>query len=224
MKKSSIFSIATTLKRLPEDCQVYTFIPPKLHNYAPPVTQEMLERFERIHDTIKWISGGYIAFLSFYWVQSSIIPPIVCLIVLELFVFLMGLSVLRLYWSIYNVGSYIGVVLENKSDLKWHTMSRFYGDYLKEYERRPERVKRPFPFGERWGGDSSQVSILLIALNIIALIIFVCFSIQNYKPELIFEHFKSLPSINNIISFSFVSIAILIILFNFYICKKLWHI
>lgn len=37
-KNSSIFSIATTLKRLQEDYHVYMFIPPDVHNYTPPVT------------------------------------------------------------------------------------------------------------------------------------------------------------------------------------------
>ncbi len=180
--------------------------------------QEMLERFERIHDTVKWVSGGFIAFLYFYWTQG-VISPIACIIILELFIALLGLSVLRLYRSIYFTGSYLGVILESRTDLKWHTMSGFYSEYLTEYKT----IKnKKFPFGDEWGGDSQQVSFLLIALNIIAIIFFILVSTLNFNEVLYNESIKSPALI--LISFLFASIAVSVIFFNIYIWRELWDI
>jgi hypothetical protein len=60
MKKSSIFSIATTLRHLPECYQLGIFIPPKVGNFTPPVTSHAQSRdgMEKRYPNIKnfeWI-------------------------------------------------------------------------------------------------------------------------------------------------------------------------
>ena len=50
MKNSSAFSIATSLKHLLEVCQVYIFIPPKVHKSTPSLTPDpVMNHDEMIH-------------------------------------------------------------------------------------------------------------------------------------------------------------------------------
>ncbi len=87
--------------------------------------QEMLERFDRIHDTAKYGIGAFIAFLSYYFTTDF--DDFIALTILQLLVALVGAYVLRLYRSIYTVGTYIAIVIEGNSKAKWHRMSRQVG-------------------------------------------------------------------------------------------------
>jgi hypothetical protein len=127
--------------------------------------QEMLDRFERIHDTAKYGIGAFVAFLSYYLVHPEF-DDFISLLILQLLTALIGLSSLRLYRSIYVVGTYITVVIEHGSEAKWHRMSRQLDDYDKGHKW---SHSLPFPVGNRWGADSAQTGILLIALIIVGI-------------------------------------------------------
>lgn len=129
--------------------------------------QEMLERFERIHDTVKYSVGAFIAFLSYYYISSDF-DNLAAFTILQLLIALIGLTALRLYRSIYGVGTYIAVVIEDGSNAKWHRMSRQLDRYENEHNKYHWIYKLPFPLGNRWGGDSAQVAILLIVLVLVA--------------------------------------------------------
>lgn len=111
--------------------------------------QEMLERFQRIHDTLKWGVGVFIAFLSFYLTItfknfSDIFPNLIennvptvptnitALLIMQIIIALIALSALKSYQGIYSLGTYIAVVIEKGNGGKWHRMSREYGRYLQD--------------------------------------------------------------------------------------------
>ncbi len=128
--------------------------------------QEILERFERIHDTAKYGVGAFIAFLSYYYTNPDF-DDFTALTILQLLIALIGLTALRLYHSIYGVGTYIAVVIEDGSNVKWHRMSRQLDRYEKEHKKYRRIHKLPFPLGRRWGEDSAQVAILLMVLILV---------------------------------------------------------
>ena len=122
--------------------------------------QEMLERFQRIHDTLKWGVGGFIAFLSFYLTItfknfSDIFPKLIennvptvptnitALLIMQIIIVLIALSVLKSYQGIYSLATYIAVVIEKGDGGKWHGMSREYGRYLQDiYEDKTDSDKK----------------------------------------------------------------------------------
>lgn len=129
--------------------------------------QEMLERFEKIHDTLKYGIGGFIAFLSFYLAVHKIdgivpIPNMIALFTMFSIVLFMGLSVLNNFRHIYRIGTYIAFIIESTNGVRWHRMSRRYGDYLK-YLKKKNKLKW-WEIAWRWGADSTQLAIVLIAL------------------------------------------------------------
>ena len=154
--------------------------------------QEMLERFERIHDTIKYGVGAFIAFLSYYYTTRSDFDKFMAFTILQLLVALIGMTALRLYHSIYVLGTYIAVVIECGSEAKWHRMSRQLDQYEKKHKKYPWKHRLPFPFGERWGGDSAQGAILLMVLLLVGSVAIFskagCFSelLPNCAPQWIF--------------------------------------
>ena len=163
--------------------------------------QEMIANFERIHDTTKWITGGFFLFLGAMWQYPNLFPPYASLFLLFA-VGLLGLSCLRLYQGIYTLGSYVAVVIECRSNAKWHIMSRCYGDYKKKKGIIPKLADHlPFPFGKAWGGDSSQLSILVIGLNLFAFFI----------------------AINLLHDNTTFAVAVLAFLFNLYVFYKLFY-
>ena len=128
--------------------------------------QEMLERFDRIHDTAKYGTGAFIVFLSYYYTNPDF-DNLLALTILQLIVALIGLASLRLYQSIYVAGTYIAVIIEDKSEAKWHRMSRQVDSYEEKNKKNKWIRLLPFPLGKRWGADSAQLAILLITLMLI---------------------------------------------------------
>lgn len=126
----------------------------------------MLERFEKIHDTAKYGVGAFIAFLSYYYTRSDF-DNLMAFTILQLLVALIGMTALRLYHSIYVVGTYIAVVIECSSEAKWHRMSRQLDQYEKKHKKYRWTHQLPCRFCERWGGDSAQVAILLMVLVLV---------------------------------------------------------
>lgn len=90
--------------------------------------QEMLEGFERIHDTGKYGIGAFIAFLAYYY-ESLNFSNFLALVVFQLLVLLMGVYARRVYQSIYVVGTYIAFVIEKTNGVRWHRMSRSIGEF-----------------------------------------------------------------------------------------------
>ena len=131
--------------------------------------QEMLNSFERIHDTAKYGIGAFIAFLAFYYSELNFNNDALALLILQLIVLLMGISFLRLFQSVYVEGTYIALIIENGPDAKWHRMSRSYNYYIKDKGKEKWQDKLPFPVGKRWGADSAQYSFIILILTIIAL-------------------------------------------------------
>ncbi len=145
--------------------------------------QEMLERFERIHDTAKYGIGAFIAFISFYLAYSDF-DNIVALLIMLSIVTLMALSALNNYQLIYTQGTYIAVIVEEGSDAKWHRMSRSYDDYLNKLRKMTWWEKWPFPIGLRWGADSTQFSYLAIALTFLSFgAVYLKTSFQAFTPS-----------------------------------------
>ncbi len=128
--------------------------------------QGILERFGRIHDTAKYGTGAFIAFLSYYYMNPGF-DNFIALIILQLLVVLIGMSSLRLYQSIYVVGTYIAVIIERDSKAKWHRMSRQLDCYEKKQNENKWTMASPFPLGKRWGGDSAQIAIFLTTLTVL---------------------------------------------------------
>jgi len=131
--------------------------------------QEILQRFERIHDISKYGIGGFIAFISFYFSSElfEVIKPLdnlLALLIMQLIVALMGLSLLNSYQRIYSIGTYIAVIIETGKEGKWHRMSRGYPDYLVKKKLIKGREKCFYPIGEKWGTDSATLSFILFAL------------------------------------------------------------
>ena len=139
------------------------------HEYAS-LRQEMLDRFERIHDTLKFGIGGFIAFLSIYLVipDSSTfisIPDGIAILIMWAIIAFIGLSALNNFQMIYKIGTYISFLIEKNNDVKWHRMSRKYSEYLSD-KKKIWKIKKyiPGPIGQMWGSDSTMVSIILIIL------------------------------------------------------------
>ena len=141
--------------------------------------QEMLELFQRIHDILKWGVGGFVVFLSFYLAiegaYGMVITDREALYIMLAIIAMMGLSVLRNYYGIYTIGTYIAVVIEKNNSGKWHRMSRQYDDYLEKMNKNKKKEKLkvswwerylPWPVGSRWGADSMQLCYILIGLFI----------------------------------------------------------
>ena len=128
--------------------------------------QEMLERFDRIHDSMKYGTGAFIAFLSYYYATSEF-SNYIALIILQLLVSLIGVCSLRHYQSIYRTGTYVAIIIEENSEAKWHRMSRQLDSYWKSINKDKWTCDLPFPLGKRWGADSTMLAILLIILAII---------------------------------------------------------
>ena len=113
--------------------------------------QEMLERFERIHDALKFGLGAFLIALSYYYIEDKF-DGFIALIILQLIIAMIGLYSLRLFKSIYTMGSYIVAFIESTStEAKYHTMSR-------------EKSKK-------WGGDSRFIGLVLLALVIISIFV-----------------------------------------------------
>jgi hypothetical protein len=149
--------------------------------------QEMLAQFARIHDSVKWGTAGFGAFLLYYFGKEYPLigtnGQILGLIILELIILLIGLSSLRIFHAIYLEGTFIAVILETDEKLHWHNMSRGYDDFLQRKDLTSFRDWFPFPLGKRWGGDSSQIALLLLGLNIIAISGFL-FKMTNFNDFL----------------------------------------
>ena len=131
--------------------------------------QEMLERFGRIHDTAKYGTGAFIAFLSYYLANPNF-DIFFALTILQLLVALIGMSSLRLYQSIYVVGTHIAVIIEHDSKAKWHRMSRQWDCFEKNKNKNKWTCRVPFPIGKRWGADSAQAAIFLSTLIILGFV------------------------------------------------------
>lgn len=130
--------------------------------------QEMLARFERIHDTAKYGTGAFIALLSYYYANPSF-DDLIALTIFQLMIAIIGMSFLRLYQSVYNIGTYIAVKIECDSEAKWHRMSRQKDSYEEKSGNIVWTQRLPFPLGKRWGADSAQFAILLITLMLLGL-------------------------------------------------------
>jgi hypothetical protein len=137
------------------------------HEYQS-LRQEMLERFDRVHDTLKYGIGGFIAIVGYYHTHTATMDHALALTLLELLILAIGMSSKNIFHSIYVEGTYIACVSERESQAKWHRMSRCFDRYLKDTNRSPLTRRLPFPLGRRWGGDSANVAVILIFMLLIA--------------------------------------------------------
>lgn len=186
--------------------------------------QEMLERFGRIHDTAKYGTGAFIAFLSYYYKVGRFDDYFFALVTFQLLVALIGLSALRLYQSIYDIGSYIAAIIEQDSEGRYHRMNRQRRDYERDVGKRRWTYSLPFPLGKRWGGDSAQFAILLVALTLIGLFA-VLSKNDNLKtlfcPFCAYEALKCLLFLRSseILVFTFI---VILLTCNVMVIYKLW--
>lgn len=122
---------------------------------------EMMKQFDRIHDTMKYGLGVFIALIAYYHASTpDKISSGIAICLFQLLVFSIGIIILRNYQGIYLEGTHIAVCHENAIEFPWHRMSRRYGDFTKE--------KFPFPFGSRWGADSTVFSYILFIAGTVA--------------------------------------------------------
>jgi len=126
--------------------------------------QEMLDRFGRIHDTVKYGIGAFILFLSYYYGKDEF-DNFIALAILQLFVTLIGVYSLRLYQSIYTIGTYIAIIMEKASGVRWHRMSRNIDKY--KIMERDGNKGGTTKTSKRWLSDSSSFAVLLVALMFI---------------------------------------------------------
>ncbi len=126
--------------------------------------QEMLQRFDRIHDTTKYGVVVFIAFLSFYLAAQGALKldSLVSLIIMNFIISLITLSVYHNFEVIYTHGTYIAVMIEEESEAKWHRMRRSYPDYIESIKKKTWRDKLRI----KWGGDSKQFSYLILVLTL----------------------------------------------------------
>lgn len=172
--------------------------------------QEMLERFDRIHDAMKYGTGAFIIFLSYYYTTKDF-DNFISLTILQLLVALIGLYSLSLYQSIYKVGTYIAVIIEDQSEAKWHRMSRQFDLYSRNIMTKKWTNGLPFPFGYRWGTDSTMLALLLISLLIITIgaVLLKVESLPAFQPSLV-SHWIKLSIIGFLLLFNVIIIYQLI--------------
>ncbi|MFZ3383559.1 MAG: hypothetical protein WA144_06500 [Candidatus Methanoperedens sp.] len=114
--------------------------------------QEMLDCFDRIHDSMKYGIGAYIAFISYYYLTpESSFGFLIALTIVQLLVALIGIYLFGLYKTIYRIGTYIAVNIEENSGPRWHRMSRQYP--------KPKGLKKIL-YG--WGSRARVDAIFLI--------------------------------------------------------------
>ena len=131
--------------------------------------QEMLEGFERIHDTGKYGIGAFIAFLAYYY-ESHNFSNFLALVVFQLLVLLMGVYARRVYQSIYVVGTYIAFVIEKTNGVRWHRMSRSIGEFKENSGEQDVEKNSSTKAPKGWGKDSFWFGLLLLALIFVGIV------------------------------------------------------
>ena len=134
----------------------------------PTLRQEVLERFERIHDTAKYGVGGFVAVLGFYYSRDNLDHAFV-LLILQSLVILIGLSALGHSRAIYSLGTYMAVISEKDSNkARWHRMIRHYSDYVEKYGEEIQKeyawLDKLMVLGRKRGVDPTMVSIMTFVL------------------------------------------------------------
>jgi hypothetical protein len=127
----------------------------------------MLERFARVHDTMKYGIAGFIALVGCYHMNSIAMDPALALTLLQLLILAIGLNSTNIFYILYNQGTYIAYKCERESPAKWHRMSRHLDEYL--LHKKLSRASRlPFPMWRRWGGDPANVAWILVFMSLVA--------------------------------------------------------
>ena len=122
---------------------------------------EMMKRFDRIHDSMRHGLGVFIALIAYYHAYApDKIDSGIAICLFQLIVFSIGIIILQNYQSIYLEGTHITVCLEKTNEHPWHRMSRHFGEY--------KNNKLPFLLGSRWGADSAVFAYILLLIGIIA--------------------------------------------------------
>ena len=122
---------------------------------------EMLKRFDRIHDTMKYGLGIFIALIAYYHAYApGTISSGIAICLFQLIFFSIGIIILQNYQSIYLEGTHIAICHENEIPHPWHRMSRHYGEFTNK--------NLPFLLGSRWGADSAVISYILLFIGIIS--------------------------------------------------------
>lgn len=133
---------------------------------------EMLTRYSRIVENIRLVAPGVLGVLAFQHANPNIIPVDWILAFMEGLILVVGLVALNEFRHIYRLGTYIALFCEHVTVPGWHRMSRTIRKFLdSDYCERvspdlPARKRRnwPFPFGERWGEDSTMIAYILFLL------------------------------------------------------------
>jgi hypothetical protein len=163
---------------------------------------EMLARFQKVFDTVKLGVAGVLAVVAFQQTRPTAIPADWLLTLLQALILAMGLIALNEFRHIYRIGTYIAVFCEGGQITGWHRMSRKLGNFLGSaaYEKSGDpsvraRHNRPFPFGERWGEDSTVFAWLLFVMAVLSWVssLFVAQSIGSLLwPNLLVDIFGAL--------------------------------
>jgi len=171
--------------------------------------QEMLERFERIHDTLKFGLGAFLIALSYYYIEDKF-DGFIALIILQLIIAMIGIYTLHLFKAIYNIGSYIVEFIESISkEAKYHTMSREKKEKLNTINDKQKKGSNL-----NWGSDSRFIGFVLSVLLIIS--IFVIIKKSKFLENLNIEQLSKL----NIEQWFLIIISIAIIIYNIYLIIK----
>lgn len=152
---------------------------------------EQLMRFDRIFETVKLLAPAILAAIAFEHsdIGKKMLTPDWWLVLLQSLLLLAGLMVLNEFRAFYRVGTYIALFCESPPRSAWLRMVRQYSDfvaspqYLKLGGDPKIRRRRGliFPFGERWGEDTTVVAAIiffldgsLLGFEPFAMFVFVC--------------------------------------------------
>jgi len=179
------------------------------------IREEMLLRFRWTFEIIFFSIVSTSAIISWLAVKRSEVVTSDNYFFMNPFVFiLVGLGIIAYLFSfyektlenIYKQGGYLAVFHElDDPTLRWHLLSRFQNDILKEKEKTPVKTKKG-----RWGADGRNAARLLIILTLVNIFAPLVFLQENIIPITVFD----------LLLIFFIIVIIIIII---YICYLLMY-
>ncbi|MDP8216441.1 MAG: hypothetical protein P9L98_03880 [Candidatus Kaelpia imicola] len=167
---------------------------------------EMLQRFARVHYLLIGTTVA-VAYLVYYYIVTSGLAKTHLYFLSFIIVLLLTVSsyiCLRLFYGIYQEGSYLAIFHELDGKEKWHLRSRL----VKKVEPCMFHV-----YG-RWGKDGFNALCIYISLLILSLSLLL--SLHWRKPLLVID---SVICLEDIIS---ILLGIGVLIFFFIFISKLW--
>jgi hypothetical protein len=130
----------------------------------------MLDLFERIHDTEKYILIIFVSFISFYFTSDKF-NDYLALLILILLITMMLVSIKSMYYTIYKIGSYISVFIEKEnSGFSFHRNNRKRNLILKKIKNDSSKkvLYNSIKIINKWGNDTKTTGSILIILSVIS--------------------------------------------------------